>query len=375
MKSTMVLLVLRSGISFASQPNVVVGSKIFGVRRSLPIGIGNRSSTTSSSSIRASFVGHGGGSNAIITPLSRGKYTSKPLFSAAVVPAKKSVSSLSASLRDILEQNDNKAPATPPSPPISVAASLSPAAPLSTTIDGRTITTTRTRTKTKTGSSSTTPKPSLSTLDSENPYTDPIITISDSYDSGNGEFSSLRIVEGEVHVHVKIKPDPFTSLENKRHSQYFSFRSTLNPESPAVRESLSGAKSVKVKYVLENAGEASYADAFEGYSTFVTTKATPFDSDSWGRVDDAKYEGGTLSWTHVHTLEEDGDDGALLSAYFAYFPPYSQDMHLSLVAKCAEAKGATVESLGPTIDGREIDFVTVGTGPRTCWIIHRQHPG
>jgi len=182
-----------------------------------------------------------------------------------------------------------------------------------------------------------------------------------------------------------------------------------------VRESLSGAKSVKVKYVLENAGEASYADAFEGYSTFVTTKATPFDSDSWGRVDDAKYEGGTLSWTHVHTLEEDGDDGALLSAYFAYFPPYSQDMHLSLVAKCAgeslvcfydssrsfslewsflcsdfftfpvlfarthvistEAKGATVESLGPTIDGREIDFVTVGTGPRTCWIIHRQHPG
>jgi len=312
--------------------------------------------------MRASFVGHGVGTNAITPSSSRGKYTSKPFL--ATVPAK-SASSLSASLRDILEQNDDKAAATTPSPPIPVVASSSAAAPLSTTIDGRTITTTTTAS-------------SLSTLDSENPYTDPIITISDSYDSGNGEFVSLHLVDGheeeDVRVHVKIKPDPFTTLENKRHFQYFSFRSTLNPNSPAASILLSGGekKSVKVKYVLENAGEASYADAFEGYSTFVTTNVTPFDSDSWGRVEDAKYEGGRLSWTHVHALEE---DGGASSAYFAYFPPYSQDMHLGLVAKCAEAKGATVESLGPTIDGREIDFVTVGTGPRTCWIIHRQHPG
>ena len=99
---------------------------------------------------------------------------------------------------------------------------------------------------------------------------------------------------------------------------------------------------MKVKYILENAGEASYANAFQGYSTFVTTKVTPFDSNSWGRVDDAKYEGGRLSWTHVHTLEE---EGGALSAYFAYFPPYSQDMHLSLVAKCAGERERTVESV------------------------------
>ena len=34
-----------------------------------------------------------------------------------------------------------------------------------------------------------------------------------------------------------------------------------------------------------------------------------------------------------------------------------------------------MNSLGQTISGREIDCVTVGTGPRTCYIIHRQHPG
>ena len=25
--------------------------------------------------------------------------------------------------------------------------------------------------------------------------------------------------------------------------------------------------------------------------------------------------------------------------------------------------------------GREIECVTFGSGPRTCWVIHRQHPG
>ncbi len=32
-------------------------------------------------------------------------------------------------------------------------------------------------------------------------------------------------------------------------------------------------------------------------------------------------------------------------------------------------------SLGRTLNGREIDYVTFGNGPRKCWIIHRQHPG
>jgi murein tripeptide amidase MpaA len=27
------------------------------------------------------------------------------------------------------------------------------------------------------------------------------------------------------------------------------------------------------------------------------------------------------------------------------------------------------------LSGREIDCLTIGTGPKTCWIIHRQHPG
>ena len=64
------------------------------------------------------------------------------------------------------------------------------------------------------------------------------------------------------------------------------------------------------------------------------------------------------------------------TACFAYFPPYSYERHLGLVAKCAESGAdATVRSLGQSVEGREIDCVQVGNGPKTCWIIHRQHPG
>jgi len=202
------------------------------------------------------------------------------------------------------------------------------------------------------------------------------ITISDSYDSGNGEFVSARIINSEdddsdLLVNVKIRPDPYTDLEQKQHFQSFSFRSSINYNSPAIKGLFSNLKSLKVKYVLQNAGKASYADAFNGYSTFVTTKSTPFDPDSWTRTSDSSYNNGMLTWSHVHGL---GDAGPS-TAYFAYFPPYSYERHLGLIDRCAEAKGCKVKSLGQTISGRELDYITVGTGPRTCWIIHRQHPG
>jgi murein tripeptide amidase MpaA len=204
--------------------------------------------------------------------------------------------------------------------------------------------------------------------------TDSPLSISDSYDSGNGEFVSFKIVDGEedytdVIVKVNIKADPFTDLEQKSHFQSFSFKSTLNLNSPAVRGIFSDKKSIKVKYIIDNAGEASYANAWNGASIFVSTKLTPFDPDSWYRTGDTKYENGCLSWTHVHDSEEKP------SAFFAYFPPFSYERHLDLIARCAEAKETRVYSLGQTVLGRDIDCVKVGTGPRVCWIIHRQHPG
>ena len=92
----------------------------------------------------------------------------------------------------------------------------------------------------------------------------PIISISDSLDGGNAEFSGLKLVDGEddfcdVHVTVRIRKDPFTELESKEHFQYFSFRSTLNRDAPAMRGLFQGKKTIKVKYILENAGKSPLA--------------------------------------------------------------------------------------------------------------------
>jgi hypothetical protein len=64
-----------------------------------------------------------------------------------------------------------------------------------------------------------------------------------------------------------------------------------------------------VRYVVENAGEASYADAFRGYSTFASSGSTPFDARSWTRASDTSYEDGRLTWTHVHRLRGRGGGG------------------------------------------------------------------
>jgi murein tripeptide amidase MpaA len=51
------------------------------------------------------------------------------------------------------------------------------------------------------------------------------------------------------------------------------------------------------------------------------------------------------------------------------------ERHLDLIARCSAAPGASVRSLGQSLDGRELECVEVGSGPLHCWVIHRQHPG
>ena len=80
-----------------------------------------------------------------------------------------------------------------------------------------------------------------------------------------------------------------------------------------------------VKYVLVNAGDASYPSAWEGSTTFYLNQLN--DPHSWKRKLDTSYDKktGELSWTHTHETNE--------SIYFSYFPPYSYQRHLDLIAK------------------------------------------
>jgi murein tripeptide amidase MpaA len=183
------------------------------------------------------------------------------------------------------------------------------------------------------------------------------ISISDSFDSGNIQLAarSHSTSEDQCTVSLQIKPDPYTELEEKAHMQWFAFRAT-----PI--ESLHSSKSVT--YEIVNAGDASFSGAWSGYEVVAS-----HDRRTWHRVASTAYDEGrgTLKcgWTH--------EPGAP-PVTFAYFDIFSYERHLDLVARSAVG-GARVASLGRTLDGRELECITVGSGALHAWIIHRQHPG
>ena len=61
--------------------------------------------------------------------------------------------------------------------------------------------------------------------------------------------------------------------------------------------------------------------------------------------------------------------------WIAYFAPYSMERHHDLVASVAAVPGVGYRSLGKSLDGQDIDCLTIGEGPLNVWLYARQHPG
>jgi murein tripeptide amidase MpaA len=75
--------------------------------------------------------------------------------------------------------------------------------------------------------------------------------------------------------------------------------------------------------------------------------------------------------TIEHTPERD-------AVWYAYFEPYSLERHQALIGRAANSPLVRTERLGATVDGRDLDLVTIGTAgadKKTVWFIARQHPG
>jgi murein tripeptide amidase MpaA len=75
--------------------------------------------------------------------------------------------------------------------------------------------------------------------------------------------------------------------------------------------------------------------------------------------------------TVQHTPERD-------AVWYAYFEPYSLERHQALVGRVANSPLVRTERLGATVEGRDIDLVTVrasDAATKIVWIIARQHPG
>ena len=124
-----------------------------------------------------------------------------------------------------------------------------------------------------------------------------------------------------------------------------------------------GEKGQKVRLIIENAGSAAYPKGWDNYKALVSQ-----DTMSWHRAP-TSYDGKHL------TIET---ELAANSAYVAYFAPYSSERHQILIAGAQNYSHSNVSVLGQTLDGRDLDLITLGEpgeGKRKVWITARQHPG
>src|SRR5450432_3124252 len=146
-------------------------------------------------------------------------------------------------------------------------------------------------------------------------------------------------------LQVALRPDSHADIR-----QWFYFR-------------LQGANGRAAKIRITNAGKATYTDGWPGYSAVAS-----YDRVAWFRVP-TNYDGNELVIEHTPLRD---------SVYYAYFEPYSWERHLALLGRADGFAYARVGDLGTTVDGRDLNIVTVGTpgdGKKSLWIIARQHPG
>ena len=144
-------------------------------------------------------------------------------------------------------------------------------------------------------------------------------------------------------IRLQIRKDT-----NSDFFQWFHFRMT-------------GAKNTECTFRLTNAANAAYTGGWENYRVVAS-----YDREDWFRVENTRYENGHLVWTHRPELD---------SVYYAYFAPYSMERHADLIADCLQHDGVSLDVLGQSIEGQDIDCLSVGSGEKTIWVIARQHPG
>jgi murein tripeptide amidase MpaA len=169
------------------------------------------------------------------------------------------------------------------------------------------------------------------------------IRISSNFDSGAIEVVST---EDAANIRLRLRADNAAAFR-----QWFHFR-------------LQGGAGQALTLRFENAGQAAYPDGWPDYRCVAS-----YDRRQWFRVAATRYEDGQLIVDH--TPERD-------SVYYAYFEPYSLERHLDLLGQVEQSPFAQVRNLGATVEGRDLDLVTVGRpqpGRRPVWIIARQHPG
>lgn len=164
------------------------------------------------------------------------------------------------------------------------------------------------------------------------------ISITSAFDGGNIRTLSVDGTTATLEIEKDHQSDFY---------QWFYFRVT------------SGAGE-QLTLNITNCGDSAYPQGWANYAARVSD-----DREDW-RLAQTSYADGTL------TIRHQSDANSL---WFAYFAPYTTERHHDLIARIAERDGVTHASLGKTLDGQELDYLTIGTGPKSVWLYARQHPG
>ena len=164
------------------------------------------------------------------------------------------------------------------------------------------------------------------------------LSISSAFDGGN-----IRLVGiDDNRIDLEIVKDNRSNFY-----QWFYFR-------------LMGAAGQPVELRIVNCLESAYPHGWPGYRACMS-----HDRDYWERVDTA-YADGILT---IRTTP------ATNSVWFAYFAPYTMERHHDFIASVSAHPAVEHRSLGQTLDGQELDYLKLGTGPLQVWLYARQHPG
>jgi murein tripeptide amidase MpaA len=165
--------------------------------------------------------------------------------------------------------------------------------------------------------------------------------ISSNFDSGNIDVISI---ENPENIQVNIRKD----THSDKH-QWFYFR-------------LTGAEGYPCKINIMNASSAAYP-FWENYSAVAS-----YDKVTWFRVP-TQYKNNILTINHTPDYN---------SVFYAYFAPFTYEQHLKLVSTAQHSEICILESIGETVQGRDIDLLIAGDptpDKKNIWIVARQHPG
>jgi murein tripeptide amidase MpaA len=165
------------------------------------------------------------------------------------------------------------------------------------------------------------------------------LTISSAFDAGNIRVVSQQDSSADLEIVKDHKSDFY---------QWFYFR-------------LAGGAGREVTLRIVNCAGAAYPHGWPDYRACVSA-----DREEWLRIEGTSYADGILTIR----FEPPAD-----IVWIAYFAPYSMERHHDLIASVASLPGVSYKSLGKSLDGQDIDCLTLGEGSLNVWLYARQHPG